>query len=114
MRYLRLADKDIALDRAMIPLGSCTMKLNATSKMMPVSWPEFSNIHPFAPVEQVEGYMALTSKKCSLLSLGMMLYLCSQMLALRVSMRACSQSGLITKAGVMIIAIYVCTEFRSW
>ena len=60
MRYLRrLADKDIALDRAMIPLGSCTMKLNATSEMMPVSWPEFSNIHPFAPIEQVEGYMEL-------------------------------------------------------
>ncbi len=57
LRYLRyLQDKDIALDRAMIPLGSCTMKLNATSEMLPVSWPEFSNIHPFAPEEQTEGY----------------------------------------------------------
>ncbi|WP_338763492.1 aminomethyl-transferring glycine dehydrogenase [Massilia sp. METH4] len=57
LRYLRsLADKDLALDRTMIPLGSCTMKLNATSEMIPVTWPEFSNIHPFAPQEQTVGY----------------------------------------------------------
>jgi glycine dehydrogenase len=57
LRYLRaLADKDLALDRTMIPLGSCTMKLNATSEMIPVTWPEFSNIHPFAPDEQSVGY----------------------------------------------------------
>lgn len=57
LRYLRrLADKDLALDRTMIPLGSCTMKLNATSEMIPVTWPEFANIHPFAPDEQTEGY----------------------------------------------------------
>ncbi len=57
LRYLRsLADKDLALDRTMIPLGSCTMKLNATSEMIPVTWPEFSNIHPFAPVDQTVGY----------------------------------------------------------
>ena len=50
LRYLRsLADKDLALDRTMIPLGSCTMKLNATSEMIPITWPEFANIHPFAP-----------------------------------------------------------------
>ena len=56
LRYLReLADKDIALDRAMIPLGSCTMKLNATSEMEPISWPEFANLHPFAPIDQVGG-----------------------------------------------------------
>jgi glycine dehydrogenase len=62
LRYIRqLADKDIALDRAMIPLGSCTMKLNASSEMLPISWPEFSAIHPFAPLEQLEGYGALTS-----------------------------------------------------
>ena len=60
LRYMRkLCDKDIALDRAMIPLGSCTMKLNATSEMLPVSWPEFSSIHPFAPENQVNGYMQL-------------------------------------------------------
>ncbi|MFK7732975.1 MAG: aminomethyl-transferring glycine dehydrogenase [Pseudomonadales bacterium] len=57
LRYLRaLADKDIALDRAMIPLGSCTMKLNASSEMFPISWPEFASIHPFAPAEQTLGY----------------------------------------------------------
>jgi len=60
LRYIKkLCDKDIALDRAMIPLGSCTMKLNATSEMLPVSWPEFSSIHPFVPLEQVNGYIQL-------------------------------------------------------
>ena len=62
LRYLRkLSDKDVALDRAMIPLGSCTMKLNATSEMIPVTWPEFSRIHPFAPDEQTVGYRELIS-----------------------------------------------------
>jgi glycine dehydrogenase len=57
LRYLRsLADKDLALDRTMIPLGSCTMKLNATSEMIPVTWPEFSNVHPFSPDDQTVGY----------------------------------------------------------
>jgi glycine dehydrogenase len=60
LRYLRrLADRDVALDRAMIPLGSCTMKLNATTEMEPVTWPEFAQIHPFAPLDQVEGYLEL-------------------------------------------------------
>ncbi|MEM7718837.1 MAG: aminomethyl-transferring glycine dehydrogenase [Pseudomonadota bacterium] len=60
MRYMRrLADRDLALDRAMIPLGSCTMKLNAAAEMMPVTWPEFANIHPFAPADQVKGYARL-------------------------------------------------------
>ncbi|MDY0329445.1 MAG: aminomethyl-transferring glycine dehydrogenase [Thiomonas sp.] len=63
LRYLRrLADKDIALDRAMIPLGSCTMKLNATSEMVPITWPEFSAIHPFAPAEQTRGYARLAQQ----------------------------------------------------
>ncbi|HSS26866.1 MAG TPA: aminomethyl-transferring glycine dehydrogenase, partial [Usitatibacter sp.] len=57
LRYLRsLADKDVALDRSMIPLGSCTMKLNATSEMIPVAWREFGHMHPFAPADQWEGY----------------------------------------------------------
>jgi len=60
LRYLRkLSDFDIALDRSMIPLGSCTMKLNATAEMEPISWPEFAGLHPFAPAEQAEGYHEL-------------------------------------------------------
>jgi glycine dehydrogenase len=63
LRYLRrLADKDIALDRAMIPLGSCTMKLNATAEMLPISWPEFADIHPFAPGDQARGYHQLVDE----------------------------------------------------
>ena len=60
LRYLRkLSDKDIALDRSMIPLGSCTMKLNATTEMEPITWSEFANIHPFAPLDQAQGYVEL-------------------------------------------------------
>ncbi|MFC7419401.1 aminomethyl-transferring glycine dehydrogenase [Iodobacter arcticus] len=63
MRYLRsLADKDLALDRTMIPLGSCTMKLNAASEMMPVTWPEFASVHPFAPAAQTEGYREMIAQ----------------------------------------------------
>ncbi|GJE02735.1 aminomethyl-transferring glycine dehydrogenase [Methylobacterium isbiliense] len=59
-RYMRrLADRDLALDRTMIPLGSCTMKLNATAEMLPISWPEFSEIHPFVPEDQARGYAEL-------------------------------------------------------
>ena len=62
LRYLRrLADSDIALDRSMIPLGSCTMKLNAAAEMEPISWPEFASLHPFAPPEQALGYQELIS-----------------------------------------------------
>jgi glycine dehydrogenase len=60
LRYIRrLSDKDLALDRSMIPLGSCTMKLNATSEMIPITWPEFASLHPFAPHEQLQGYREL-------------------------------------------------------
>ena len=70
-RYMRrLADRDLALDRAMIPLGSCTMKLNATAEMLPISWPEFSEIHPFVPPDQAEGYRELiddlSAKLCAI------------------------------------------------
>jgi glycine cleavage system P protein (glycine dehydrogenase) len=65
LRYMRrLADRDLALDRSMIPLGSCTMKLNATAEMIPITWPEFSDLHPFAPVDQASGYTELFSELC--------------------------------------------------
>jgi glycine dehydrogenase len=63
LRYLRsLSDKDLALDRSMIPLGSCTMKLNATSEMIPITWPEFAHVHPFAPRDQLKGYEILNEQ----------------------------------------------------
>jgi glycine dehydrogenase len=63
LRYMRkLSDRDLALDRAMIPLGSCTMKLNATAEMIPLTWPEFGSLHPFAPREQANGYHALFTR----------------------------------------------------
>jgi glycine dehydrogenase len=63
LRYMRkLSDRDLALDRAMIPLGSCTMKLNATTEMIPLTWPEFATLHPFAPREQAAGYHALFAR----------------------------------------------------
>ncbi len=69
MRYLRLlADRDIALDRSMIPLGSCTMKLNATAEMIPITWPGFTDIHPFAPAEQTRGYVKLVERLSALLA----------------------------------------------
>ena len=71
MRYMRrLSDRDLALDRAMIPLGSCTMKLNAAAEMMPITWPEFGSLHPFAPADQAQGYAEviedLTAKLCEI------------------------------------------------
>jgi len=69
LRYIRsLSDKDLALDRTMIPLGSCTMKLNATSEMIPITWPEFANIHPFAPRDQLAGYWEMNDQLCAWLS----------------------------------------------
>ncbi|RVU45264.1 aminomethyl-transferring glycine dehydrogenase [Rubrivivax rivuli] len=69
LRYIRsLSDKDLALDRTMIPLGSCTMKLNATSEMIPITWPEFAHMHPFAPREQLAGYWAMNDQLCAWLS----------------------------------------------
>lgn len=69
LRYIRsLSDKDLALDRSMIPLGSCTMKLNATSEMIPITWPEFAQVHPFAPRDQLAGYWAMNDQLCAWLS----------------------------------------------
>jgi glycine dehydrogenase len=63
LRYMRrLSDRDVALDRSMIPLGSCTMKLNAAAEMEPITWPELASIHPFAPLDQVEGYRELIAQ----------------------------------------------------
>ena len=71
LRYLRrLSDRDYALDRGMIPLGSCTMKLNATTEMEPITWPEFADLHPFAPVEQTEGIRALIDDLSSVAGRG--------------------------------------------
>jgi glycine cleavage system P protein (glycine dehydrogenase) len=69
LRYLRkLSDKDLALDRTMIPLGSCTMKLNAATEMAAITWPEFANIHPFVPLEQARGYAQLIEELCDALA----------------------------------------------
>ena len=69
LRYIRsLADKDLALDRGMIALGSCTMKLNATSEMIPITWPQFARMHPFAPREQLAGWWALNDQLCAWLA----------------------------------------------
>jgi glycine dehydrogenase len=95
LRYLRsLADKDLALDRSMIPLGSCTMKLNATSEMIPVTWPEFSNIHPFAPDDQTVGYreMIASSKRCCVQQRVTRLSPCNRMLVRKVSTQVCWSS----------------------
>ncbi len=95
LRYLRrLADKDIALDRAMIPLGSCTMKLNATSEMVPVTWPEFGAIHPFAPAEQTAGYVELVAQ------LEKMLVECTGYAAVSMQPNAGSQGEY---AGLLVI-----------
>ena len=69
LRYMRsLADRDLALDRCMIPLGSCTMKLNATAAMLPVTWPEFARIHPYAPHDQAKGYAEMLPRLEELLA----------------------------------------------
>ena len=69
LRYMRqLSDKDLALDRTMIPLGSCTMKLNATAEMMPITWPEFADIHPLVPADQAQGYKMLIDSLESMLA----------------------------------------------
>ena len=98
LRYLRtLADKDLAMDRTMIPLGSCTMKLNATSEMLPVTWPEFGQIHPFAPTEQTVGYRAMIDQ------LEQMLVAATGYAAVSLQPNAGSQGEY---AGLLIIQAY--------
>ena len=98
LRYLReLADKDLALDRTMIALGSCTMKLNAVSEMLPVSWPEFSYMHPFAPEAQTEGYREMVAE------LEEMLVACTGYAAVSLQPNAGSQGEY---AGLLIIQAY--------
>mgnify|MGYP001027563754 FL=1 len=98
LRYLRrLADRDLALDRTMIPLGSCTMKLNASSEMIPVSWPEFANIHPLAPEAQTVGYREMVAE------LESMLAVCTGYDAVSLQPNAGSQGEF---AGLLAIAGY--------
>jgi glycine dehydrogenase len=98
LRYLRtLADKDLALDRGMIPLGSCTMKLNASTEMIPITWKEFGNIHPFAPPEQAQGYAQLIAE------LEQMLAACTGYDAVSLQPNAGSQGEY---AGLLAIRAY--------
>ena len=98
LRYLRgLADKDLALDRTMIPLGSCTMKLNATTEMIPVTWREFGGLHPFAPADQTQGYLQLTNE------LEQMLCACTGYDAVSLQPNAGSQGEY---AGLLAIRAY--------
>ena len=98
LRYLRsLSDKDLALDRTMIPLGSCTMKLNATSEMLPVTWPEFAGIHPFAPNSQTLGYREMIDQ------LEAMLVACTGYAAVSLQPNAGSQGEY---AGLLVIHAY--------
>jgi glycine dehydrogenase len=105
MRYLRrLADKDIALDRAMIPLGSCTMKLNAASEMIPVTWREFAHVHPFAPANQTVGYREMIGE------LEQMLCAATGYAAVSLQPNAGSQGEY---AGLLIIAAYHASRGES-
>lgn len=98
LRYIRrLSDKDLALDRTMIPLGSCTMKLNATTEMIPVTWPEFANQHPFAPAEQTLGYREMIAE------LETMLARCTGYDAVSLQPNAGSQGEF---AGLLAISAY--------
>ncbi len=92
MRYIRsLEGKDIGLGESMIPLGSCTMKLNAAAEMLPVTWPEFSRLHPFAPVEQAQGYAQIFAEleQRSAPPRDLLQSPCSRTQARRASLRGC-------------------------
>ncbi len=102
LRYMReLADRDLALDRTMIPLGSCTMKLNATSEMLPITWPEFAQIHPFAPAAQTAGYREL------IVALERMLCAITGYAAVSLQPNAGSQGEF---AGLLVIRAWHCAR----
>ena len=107
LRYMRrLADRDLALDRAMIPLGSCTMKLNATAEMIPLTWPEFAELHPFAPPEQAAAITRCSpawSNGCAT-SPAMTRSRCSRIPARRANMPGCWRSAPITQRAASRIA----------
>ena len=108
LRYMRkLSDRDLALDRAMIPLGSCTMKLNATTEMIPLTWPEFGNLHPFAPREQAERLSRAVRRGWSdgcATSPAMTRSRCSRIPARRANMPGCWRSAAITPRAASRIA----------
>ena len=101
LRYMRaLSDRDLALDRSMIPLGSCTMKLNSSAEMMPITWPEFTNHHPFAPRDQVSGYHAIMAELETILRevTGYDAFRSNPIRERKANMPACSRSAPIITA----------------
>ena len=108
LRYMRkLSDRDLALDRAMIPLGSCTMKLNATAEMIPLTWPEFGSLHPFAPPSRRRAITRCSHgwKNGSATSPAMTRSRCSRIPARRANMPGCWRSAAITPRAASRIAM---------